>query len=341
MTASLKSRFTWAIGLPAFVFLACILITFTATFKAHPQRMSIPLLVDLLLTAPLAYFLVIRKTAIPKITVLRVGMIGVFIAIPLLSKTDAPIAAFVKTWVSPLLEITLISWVGWKFYTANKHIKAHQTRQDFLIHCRTILHAVCGNDKLANVLASEIAVFYYLVKGKEKALDHQAHFTCYKENGTGLVLSTFLGLFVVETAGMDFLFLLWSKTAAWILTGLSFYTCLQLLAHIRALASRPILLTQDYLLLRNGLMGGDALIPLQSIAKIEGVSKSYPATGVGVQKLALIKGLENHNTAIYLKHPVGLTKAFGIKRTASVILVNIDQQAAFIKSINQYREGGL
>ena len=338
MTTAVRGKLTRAASLSAIIFLACILITFTPAFKTHPQ-LSIPLLLDLLVTAPLAYFLVIRRSAIPKITVLRVGMIGIFIATLVLSKSDAAVFTFIKIWVSPLVETTLIGWIVWKFYAAKKQAN-NVLRQDFLIYCRAIMHSVCGSRKIGNALASEIAVFYYIFKPKDRGVDHHTRFTCYRENGTRLVLCTFLALFLIETAGMHFVFLLWNKTAAWILTGLGFYTCLQLFAHIRALNSRPILLSGKYLLLRNGLMGGDAKIDVHNIAGIEKVSKSYSTGGEGVQKLAFIKGLENHNTAIYLKQPVELIKAFGIKKKASVILLYIDKQATFIETMDKCRNSG-
>ena len=77
-------------------------------------------------------------------------------------------------------------------------------------------------------------------------------------------------------------------------------------------------------------MGGDAIIPYSLIEKIEYNKKQI--VGAGVVKLALIKGLENHNLAMYLKEPVVVKKAFGIIKRAQIILVNIDQPAAFIEN---------
>ena len=122
-----------------------------------------------------------------------------------------------------------------------------------------------------------------------------------------------------------------SKTAAWILTSLSIYTCFQLFAHIRALRSRPIIITQDQLILCNGILGGDVIIQLDDIEKMEIPRQSL--SGNDVIKLALIKGIEKPDLAIYLKHSIEVIKAFGIKKSANVILLKIDKQNEFLKSM--------
>lgn len=332
MTATAKPSLLKLLSLPVLIFIACTLITFSTPFKKNPGALSVPLLLDLLLTAPVAYYFAIRKTTLPLISVLRVFLAGVVVASLLLAKSNTAGLAFVKTWISSLAEATLILFLGWKFYQANAKAKRKPgTPIDFLSHCRTVLTSTFGNEKMASLFASEVAVFYYAFTRKAKGIDSISRFTCYKENGTVLVLNTFLCLFMIETAGMHFLFMLWSKTAAWVLTTLSLYTCLQLFAHIKALKKRPIVIHETQLLLRNGLMGGDVSISIDNIQKIE-VTRKLPDVEA-VQKLALIKGLENHNLALYLKKPVWVLKAFVIKKMAQVVLLHVDRPTAFIEAL--------
>jgi hypothetical protein len=331
MTAISKPRLGIAIALPLFIFIASAVIASTTKFREHTQQLTLALLADLLLTAPIAYYLVIRKTSVSKLTVLRVFMAGVVLAGVLLSKSNSHVLAIIKTWVSPLVEFSLIGFVVWKFYTANQQLKGSNGQTtDFLIHCRAMLTKVLGSEKIANVFASEISVFYYMFCSRDKKIDYKQKFTGYKNNGIILTLSTFLSLFVIETIGMHFILFLWSKTAAWILTSLSFYTCLQLFAHIKALKARCTMITSTHLLLRNGLMGGDAVVNLQNISKIALTSKFC---GEDAVHIAFIKGLENYNIAIYLNAPAVVIKAFGIKKKANVLLVNIDQPKAFMEAV--------
>jgi hypothetical protein len=336
MTAIKKISFYKFAGVPVLIFVACGCITFTTKFKEHPDQFSLLLLADLLITAPLAYYLVIRKKAISKVTVLRVFMAGIFLAGILLSNQNIPALAVIKTWGTPIVELTLIGFVVWKFYKANQRIKAlNLPPSDFLTHCRAMLASVVGSEKAANILASEIAVFYYVFSRKDKAIDNTLQFTCYKENGVILVLSTFLFLFMIETAGMHFIFALWSKTAAWILTSLSFYTCLQLFAHIRALRARPIVINDHDLLLRNGLMGGDVSVSISNIEKAE-LTTTAPTEEAFVN-LALLKSFEKPNIALYFNQPVTVVKAFGIRKTAKVVLISIDQPKAFMQALEKAR----
>ena len=206
-----------------------------------------------------------------------------------------------------------------------------QEKADFLVHCRTILQSVTGSEKAAHILSGEIAVFYYAFFSKQAKVDGITQFSIYKTNGILLILGCFLGIFIIETVAMHFLIGLWNVTAAWVLTGLSAYSCIQLFGHMKAIKARSIVLSADSIMLRNGVMGGDATIPLTLIQKIEYQKKQI--AGADVAKIAMIKGLENHNLAIYLKEPVVVTKAFGITKKARVILINIDQAEAFLQRV--------
>ena len=108
---------------------------------------------------------------------------------------------------------------------------------------------------------------------------------------------------------MHFIFNLRNKTLAWILTGLSLYTCLQLFAHIKAIRARPVIINDDSFEIHNGL-AGDAYIDFENIEKIE-LSTKKPAGKKSV-KISLLQGLENHNVIVHLKKPVEATKIFGI-----------------------------
>lgn len=334
MITTLKSRLIFAIGIAALICIACTLITFTSKFQEHPDKISIAIIIDLLIVSPLTYYLIIRKSNVSKFTVLRVLMVGILVATALVSKSNPLVIHIVKTWISPLVEIALIGIIIWKFYRANKLVKTtNQYQPDFLIYCRSLLQSVLGSEKIGNMIASEIAVFYYTFSRKGKTIDYKASFTSYKENGIILVLSTFLVLFVIETASMHFLFLLWNKTAAWILTSLSIYSCLQLFAHIKALRTRPTIIANNYVLIRNGLMGGDAVVDINNVLKIELTKKTFIEEDV--VNLAFLRGLENYNIAMYLHYEVVVTKAFGIKKKGRILLVNIDSPKNFIETIEK------
>ena len=83
MTLSNRPNWTMAIGLPLLVIMVCVVVSLVQLFCLHPDAFSTGITLDLTPTAPLVYFLVIRKTAVPKMTTIRV-----FIPVSFLSDRD-------------------------------------------------------------------------------------------------------------------------------------------------------------------------------------------------------------------------------------------------------------
>ncbi len=176
----------------------------------------------------------------------------------------------IKTWISPIIEAFVIFIIIKKFSVANRKAKAaNNNKVDFLMHCRSVMFQVTGSEKFGNIISSEIAVIYYaFFSSKDKTIDYKTKFSSYKENSIPIILGTILSIFLIETTGVHFLLSLWNKPIAWALTAVSFYTCIQLFAHIRAIKARPVIINTDSFEVHNGL-AGDAFIQLDNIEKIE------------------------------------------------------------------------
>jgi len=327
-----KVNWKLAIGLPMMVLLACLLISRSAFFVPGQTILSNAVLADILITAPLLYFLAIRKTNVSRWTVARVFIVCLLTAGIILNSVDNPMLHFIKVWISPLIELGLIILISRKFYLANLHAKSASLDSiDFLTHCRYIMKEVAGSEKAGNILSSEIAVFYYALRGRKgREVESVKTFSNYRENGIILVLATLLCLFMIETIGVHFLIALWKPVVAWVLTILSLYTCLQLFAHIRAIRSRPTRIGGSVLELYNGL-AADVTIDFANVEEVI-LTKKVFAGGRQV-KLALLNGLEPHNVIIRLKKPTVVTKIFGIQKKADVILFHIDRPTAFVQSL--------
>jgi len=332
ISTTYKPNWKIALGIPFLIFLACLLITFSSKFAANHELLSNGILADLLITAPLIYFLAIRKSNVSKVTVTRVFIAGLLFAGIILRSHSNPILQIIKTWISPVIELLVISIICRKFYIANKKAKAaNGNKVDFLMHCRSVMHQVLGSEKIGNIVSSEISVMYYAFFSiKERSIDYNTKFTSYKENGLPLIFGVILSIFLIETTGVHFLLSLWSKAIAWVITALSFYTCIQLFAHIRALKARPIIINSNSFEVHNGL-AGDAFIQFDNIEKIEWSNKK-PANRESV-KISLLKGLENHNIVVYLKSPIEVTKIFGIKKQTDAVLFFVDKPKEFINSV--------
>lgn len=336
MTLTNKPNLTLVIGLPLLIFVACIVIASTSAFGLHIDRLSTAITLDLTITAPLLYYFLIRNTTVPKITVVRVFVAGMVIAGLLLRNRPHFLLNTLHTWIAPVIESVVIFVIARKFYLANKALRQNKSGSiDFMLHCRGVMKEIIGNEKAANILSGEIAVLYYaFFGGSNKAVDEYTTFSYHRKNGIILVLGTFLGLFLVETTGVHFLIHTWSAKAAWIVSTLSLYTCVQLYAHIRAIKARPIRLAENSIQIKNGL-AADAHISLSNIARIELTSRQV--AGKEAVHTALIKAFEKHNVALHLKHAVTVTKFFGIQKQASVVLLFVDSPAKFIAAVTLHK----
>ncbi|MEP7165132.1 MAG: hypothetical protein ABI741_10570 [Ferruginibacter sp.] len=338
MTITNKPNWILIIGIPFIIFLTCFLITLTQGYQSNQQLLSNAVIADLLITSPLVYLFLIRKTSVSKFTAIRVFVIGVLVAGLIINTHSNSLLHFIKTWISPVIEAVIVFVIIRKFYTADKAGKqTGNTSIDFLAHCRTIMYKVTGNVRTGNIFSAEIAVFYYAFIGRrDKHIDYHSKFTSYRENSITLILYTILALFLVETIGVHFLLSIWNRTAAWIISGLSLYTCIQVFAHIKAIKARPIIITATSLEIHNGL-AGDAYIDLNNIERFE-LTKKFPVDRNAI-KISLLKTLEGHNCVVYLKQPIEVTKIFGIKKWADTVLFFVDKPKDFSVALHSKLSG--
>ena len=323
MTVSPRPNWTLAIGLPLLVMVACILIVFSPMFLLHEQRLSTAITLDLTLTAPLLYFLAIRKSHVPKATVIRVFLLGVLIAG--LLNHRSPLLHSIKTWLSPILESLVIIALALKFHKARKN--AHDL--DFLSRSRSIVANLTGSKRAGDIMGSEFAVLYYAFAPARKHPENT--FSYSRSSGAIPVLGVFLLCMLAEGIGLHFLIAHWAPTTAWVFTGLSAYTMLQVFAHMRAMNARPIQIVGDLLYLRNGL-AADTCIPIADIEEINLTSRTSPKEKA--LKLALLGALENHTVRIKLRQPVTVIRMFGIRREASVLLFAVDKPKELLERIS-------
>jgi len=325
MTISARPNWTLALGLPLLVMTACTMLVFTPLFLHHEQRLSAAIVLDLTVTAPLLYFLAIRKTSISNVTTIRIFLLGVLLAGLLLGK-QTPFLHFIKTWISPLVECWIIYIIARKFYQARKQNKGET---DFLTQARDTAARITGSQHLGNILGSEWATLYYAL-APTPALPAGA-FSYARSTGAAPVTSAFLICMVAEGIGLHFLIARWSPLTAWILTGLSAYTMLQLFAHIRAMKARPIRVEEGRIFLRNGLVA-DVAIDLSNIEEITLTTRT--SSKEKALKLALFGALESHAVRIKLRQPVTVTRLFGIRRQADVLLFAVDKPADLMAAID-------
>ncbi|MEJ7662354.1 MAG: hypothetical protein WKG07_23690 [Hymenobacter sp.] len=139
------------------------------------------------------------------------------------------------------------------------------------------------------------------------------------------LLATLAGLSVVELAAAHLAVGHWHPWAAWVLTGLSAYSLLWLLAHGQAVRRRPVLLTADKLVVRVGLVWQVA-IAREQVVRVEKLTGA-PRPAPGLLNTARLL-LTPPNLLLTLAAPQLVRGPYGLHRTVRRLAIYVDEPAA-------------
>ena len=316
-------------SIPFLLIASLVLLSQSALFLSNPEILSHAITLDLILTVPFVYFLIIRKKDTPKITIASMFVLGIVIAGLIIPTQNQFVLQQVKTFVFPVVVVFLV-------------FKTHQTRQHFKLQKKnnpdfyTALKISCKAilpERVGALLATEIAVIYYsFFSWKQRDLAAN-EFSYYKKSGIQLLVSTFIFLIFIETFAMHLMLQLWNHTVAWILTALSLYTCLQFFALIRSMSKRPVFIdvTNRKLFLRYGFFS-EATIPFDDIQQIEANTRPLP-TDKSILQFSPLGQLDKHNIILHLKSENTLQRIYGMKNQFTSLAIYIDEREQFINNI--------
>jgi hypothetical protein len=295
--------------------------------------MNFAITIDLLIIVPFVYFLLIRKSEIPKTTAVPVMIIGFLIGSYFLPKESQNYLITFKTWVLPVVEITVFTFVIIKVRRVIKKYKSLKgAAPDFF----NVLKNTCNEilpKKLVLPFATEVAVLYYgFVNWKTREINEN-EFTYHKNSGTPALLGGFIMVIGIETFAFHSLLARWSLVAAWILTVLSIYTAIQVFGFAKSLSKRPISVNKDSLTLKYGILN-EVEIPFSEIDKVELSGKSLEKDEL-TKTLSPLGDFESHNVIIHLKKENELVGFYGMKKKFNLLGLHIDKPKEFNESIEK------
>ncbi|MDO1500132.1 hypothetical protein Q2T40_08300 [Winogradskyella maritima] len=314
-------------GVPLLLFSILWILTKSALFNSENQLLSIAISADVLLTVPLIYFLSIRKTKIPRISVVPITIIGLLIGYVILPLEQQLYLNLFKAWALPVIEVGVASCIIFNVYKTLKGFKKEkQTGLDFY----DALKAVCEKSlpkAVVPFLITEISVFYYgfLCWKGPKLKDNQ--FTYHKDSGKPTLLMALIFLIAVETFALHLLIAKYSTVSAWILTGLSIYSGIQILGFLKSIYQRPITIDDDKVYLNYGIMKS-TIIPLRDIASIELSTKDFDEKSE-IKKFSFLGSLEGHNIILHLSEEHKMTGLYGTSKTYKGLALHVDEKVAF------------
>ena len=301
-----------------------------SSLMAENDFMNLAVSLDLLISVPLIYFLLIRKTKIPKTTVIPVLLIGIFLGSYFLSSEDQIYLTLFTTWALPFIELFIVTYIIITVRKARKHYKSLEESMDFFdaikMACADILPS-----KVITLVATEIAVFYYGFFHWKKMKPKENEFTHHMKSGAPALFGALLLIIAVETIGFHFLLRQWSDIAAWVLTILSIYTGFQVFGFARSLGKRPIVIDKDGLILRYGLLN-EAFIPFSDIESLQLSGKDLEKTKL-TRTLSPLGEMESHNCILTVTNLKTLNGVYGFKKQFKVLGFHLDDPQKFSAQI--------
>src|SRR5690606_33023710 len=107
------------------------------------------------------YFLFIRKTKIPKLTVYIFIFAGVLIASITIPEQHQNVLTLAKRWLLPVLEFFIISTILIKIFLQIGRSRKSKNEVDSYTLIKTVVGDFFSGEKIKTLVATEIAVFYY------------------------------------------------------------------------------------------------------------------------------------------------------------------------------------
>ncbi len=326
----------WIFGVPLLMACLMVLLANSSMFGRNPEELAAGIIFDLVVTSPLIYYFLIRKTRIPRTTVLPVVLLGVLIGYSVLPPENQYYLNQFKTWGLPLIEVSILGFV---IYKVRKAIKRYSSIRgqvpDFFSALKTTCQQMLPRTFVMPVVM-EIAVFYYGFIYWKRRVPGANEFSYHKESGTFSLLAGILFLVAIETTVLHVLLDRWSTTAAWIVTAISVYSGIQIFGFLKSMLKRPIAIRNDRLYLRYGIMS-ETTIELKDIDSIE-LSTAEIAFDDKTRKLSVLGSLESHNTLIHLKRQNELSGLYGVKRQYTSLALHVDQRVAFKNALDPLLE---
>lgn len=298
----------------------------------NPRAVAAGMTLDMVLVVPLAFYLAVVRRHRLSIVTLAPVLVASFVAAALILPDEHQQALDVMEWLALPLELGLAGWLAWRAARALR--KAGRDAQADLperLHAAAL--DLLGSDRAASVVATEISVLHYAVRGwgaRPHAPGGASAFSHHRLSGHGPIVFSLLPLLAAETFAVHVLLSLLSVPLAWLFTIASAYTMIWLVADTRATVLRPVLVDDEGITLRAGLRWALRL----SWSDVAGVKREKPDLGRECLSLNLL-GSPTH--WLVLRRPVQARGMYGLRRSVRAVGLQPDDPAAFERALRAGR----
>ena len=199
------------------------------------------------------------------------------------------------------------------------------------------IHAVLAPSiprRVAGVVATEFSILYYALTVWRRAPfapTRARAFSYHRKNGILAILYTVLATAVIELAALEFLLRALHPVAANIALVVDAFAVLWILGYARAVQLRPILITDDALLIRGGIRWSldvpRSAIETVDIGRVKAPGKRTPGY--------LRATMGQPNVLITLTRPLIATGAYATARTVTRVGFTVDDPNTFSLALAQ------
>jgi len=159
-----------------------------------------------------------------------------------------------------------------------------------------------------------------------------------KKNGIKSVIVIFMFIIAIETLAVHLLIEQWSNKAAWILSFVSLYTCLQIWALIKSMDRRPSFIDYEnrLLTLRYGFFNV-TVIPFKKLQSIQADKRTLP-NDKSIIQFSPLGMIDTHNLVLSLHENHIIDSVYGFTKEYKKLAILIDEKERFIKEIQSIIE---
>lgn len=302
----------------------------TEGFTNHRDLLSVGVSVDIALLIPITYFLIIRKSTIPKITIVPIFILSLVLAYQIVPDEHQITLTYLEYLVVPV-ELTIIGLLIYYVIKIGRDLEQSKgSLRSFPEILKVILEKRGLQGIYSNVISSEASLFYYTFAGWGKPAQLNSNeFTYDKSSGYKNVFILVLFLLPAETIALHFWLSSYNETLAWVLTAISIYSVFFLFGDRNSIRHRPISVNENGLQLNIGIRWNTE-IPFDQIEKIELREGDETA-----EKFANLATFGYGNVMLILKDKMTLQGIYGIKKTTDRIALSIDEKDLFVQKINE------
>ncbi|HYO77224.1 MAG TPA: hypothetical protein VE010_12230, partial [Thermoanaerobaculia bacterium] len=221
------------------------------------------------------------------ITLAPVFIAGTFLAALLLPNAQQQFVDHLQLFAVPAAELLLLVALVRRVARLKRE---RSTDADPYVRIFTAARSLIGEGRAAEVVASELAMFYYALfcwRKKPEEVNGRA-FTLHERSGWSTVLAGIILLVVAESIGMHLLLAMWSPVAAWLWTAMDVWAIVWLMGDYHALRLRRSWVDGEALHLNYGLRWSVS-IPLDAIASVEEVRVESEWKRKDVLKVAMLE----------------------------------------------------